>query len=414
MDAYFALVKGNLGPGVLALPYVFAQAGWVAGLPVLLVVVAQGVYAMLVLAQCKHALARPGVLDLGDVVHCALGPWGRLAADACVFIVQGGVCCCFVNLVATNLQEDIKWLSRKQLILILAPVFAVLSLLRFVAHLSCLNKLGNMAMALAVITGTWCGLEKLWSVGREAFTDDFGPRRPFTDPVMLASSVFFAFEGLGIVLPIEKEMAAKAAFPKVVVAASVTLAAAFLSLSITCGIAYRGALQSGSIVAFLASQPDSGVKHVIMQIASKLVTVAVLLTYPLQLLPASEIFEKLLEDCCGRASKSQSAGSGDGDEEEPRFLLVPTWIVQRLALVAATTLLAFTADNVALLVSLFGAVGQTGLGMLATLCHFALMKTDVLPWASCWAALDISIVVFCAVIMMFGTYFAFKDILDSW
>jgi len=412
LDAYFALVKGNLGPGVLALPFAFSQAGWACGLPVLLVVVAQGVYAMLVLAECKQAVKGLGVTDLGDMARIALGPCGSVAADVFVFVVQGGVCCCFVNLVAGNLTESIGLVSRRAMTLILAPFFAAVALLRFVAQLGFLNKLGSVAMTLAIVVGTICGVSHLNEVGYDTFLRRALPYRPFSDSIMLASSVFFAFEGLGIVIPIEKEMARPLAFPRVASLAALTLAAAFICVSLTCGIAYRGELQSGSIVAFLAAQPGSGPGHVIVQVADHLVTAAVFFTYPLQLLPASEI----LESWTGISSSAKAEGSGaDAAADEPRRASVlPAWVLCRLALVCVTVVTALAADNVTLLTALFGSVGQTGLGMLAPLCHLALVRSGALAGSAARTVLDVAIVAFCAVIMVSGTYLALMDILAHW
>ena len=47
------MVRGNLGPGMLALPYAFGQAGWGAGTVVMVLTIAQGMYSMRVLTACE-------------------------------------------------------------------------------------------------------------------------------------------------------------------------------------------------------------------------------------------------------------------------------------------------------------------------------------------------------------------------
>jgi len=69
---------------------------------------------------------------------------------------------------------------------------------------------------------------------------------------------------------------------------------------------------------------------------------------------------------------------------------------------------------VTLLVSLFGAVGQTGLGIVAPLCHLAFMRSGRLEAAGWRVVMDVAIVFFCVLIMIFGTYFAVLDITEAW
>ena len=54
LDAASALVKGNLGPGCLNLPFAFALTGWVVGSFFFLIVAVQGIYSMWLLTYCKQ------------------------------------------------------------------------------------------------------------------------------------------------------------------------------------------------------------------------------------------------------------------------------------------------------------------------------------------------------------------------
>ena len=55
-DAVTMMVRGNLGPGMLALPYAFGQAGWLAGAVVMVLNILQGMYSMQVLVTCERLL----------------------------------------------------------------------------------------------------------------------------------------------------------------------------------------------------------------------------------------------------------------------------------------------------------------------------------------------------------------------
>lgn len=407
LDAFFALVKGNLGPGLLALPFAFAHTGWVLGTPIFLLTVAQGVYTMLVLAECKRALTSPDVVTMGDVAQKALGAWGRRVAEIFVFVVQGGVCCCFVDLVTGNMIDVLGKLfgplSSSTVTLLMAPVFLGMSMFRNVAQLSSLNKLGIVAMAFSVVIGTVVGVQRLGAMGAQtAISAAAWSRRPITDSMMLAAAVFYSFEGLGLVLPVQREMRTPSAFPKVIWAASAFLVVAFLCVTFTCGVAFRAELDTASLMAFLAVR-TTGAMRTALEIANVLVTAAVVFTFPLQLLPAAQILNRWM------SSKKSSEGA-ETSEKRP---LIPPWIFQHLVLVGGCVATSLAVTNVALLVSLFGAVGQTGLGLIAPICHMALMRSGAIKMSPTRMGVNFFVVGFCLMVMATGTFGAVTDIIES-
>ena len=67
------IIKGNIGSGVLSLPYAFSMAGWLAGSVVFVVVAFIAIDCMyLLLAAKRHLSNKYGVshLSYGDVVSC--------------------------------------------------------------------------------------------------------------------------------------------------------------------------------------------------------------------------------------------------------------------------------------------------------------------------------------------------------
>ena len=82
------LIRGNLGPGALALPAAFARAGWVASFLCMVAVFVQGVWAMLLISRLRRALGPRGARSLGDIVRLSLGARAARAIDIIVFVVQ--------------------------------------------------------------------------------------------------------------------------------------------------------------------------------------------------------------------------------------------------------------------------------------------------------------------------------------
>jgi hypothetical protein len=129
-EAVIHLMKGNLGPGVLALPLQFVRVGVPVGLAVLAVVGVQGVYCMWLIVDTQHAVRRQGraaelpsrrgtpdePLSFEDLGQLAFGRAGRRLVQGSVLCLQLGICCVFLSLVGENLVHSLelpRWQVRR-------------------------------------------------------------------------------------------------------------------------------------------------------------------------------------------------------------------------------------------------------------------------------------------------------------
>jgi len=245
-EAASHMVRANLGPGMLALPYAFGQAGWGAGTAVLALTMGQGMYSMRVLTACERQLVASNAaeagqqgsalrrLSYGEVVEQSLGRRGRSVAEFFLFVAQAGVCCVYISLVTENCLALIppEWRPSMALALCtLAPaLFSWAALVRDVAQLRCVSVVGNVGMVVVVCAATASGLAALVggttlgpAAGDAAWRGHAGPVTGARDLVMLASSTFYAFEGMGLVLPIANSMAQAERFRESLCAASLIL-----------------------------------------------------------------------------------------------------------------------------------------------------------------------------------------------
>ena len=320
-DAVTMMVRGNLGPGMLALPYAFGQAGWLAGTAVMVLTMCQGMYSMQVLTtverrlvadlaakadegggkpQCGGAAAAPERLTLGEVVKLSLGRRGSQFVEFILFIAQAGVCCIYISMVTENLIQLVPAASRPTMTLALvtlAPVlFGGMALLKGVGELRSISMIGNAAMLLVTLVCAVSGLVALFwpdsALGPPGATSAWdghaGPVTGARDLVMLTSSTFYAFEGMGLVLPIANSMAEPERFGESLRVASLILGTCYTLTGVTCGIAFRSeGLGSGSVTAFLASHARergaSGAVIAAYDGLNALVAAVVYLTFSLQL-----------------------------------------------------------------------------------------------------------------------------------
>jgi hypothetical protein len=121
-EAVIHLMKGNLGPGVLALPLQFVRVGAPIGLAVLAIVGMQGVYCMWLIVATQHAVHKQGraaelpdrrnspaePLSFEDLGQLAFGRSGRRLVQSSVLCLQLGICCVFLSLVGENLVHSME------------------------------------------------------------------------------------------------------------------------------------------------------------------------------------------------------------------------------------------------------------------------------------------------------------------
>ena len=199
-DASMHLIKGNLGPGCLNLPRAFTLSGWLLGTFLLFLVVVQGIYSMILLVELKQILldANYRTQTFMDVANVSLGSKGRTFVQFFLFVLQTGVCCVFLDLIATNLETrtglsthaSIAWVTGSLLLVVLV---------RYLKDLRLLSTTANVFMITAVITAAVVAL-----IAVEADGSALPPKATFNfgDSVTFISSMFFSFEGIGLVLPI--------------------------------------------------------------------------------------------------------------------------------------------------------------------------------------------------------------------
>mmetsp|Transcript_28039 Transcript_28039/g.68111 ORF Transcript_28039/g.68111 Transcript_28039/m.68111 type:complete len:446 (+) Transcript_28039:881-2218(+) len=157
--------------------------------------------------------------------------------------------------------------------------------------------------------------------------DEWPTLNPVKSPMALCG-ILYSFEGICIILPVESAMQEPRKF----------LSAFVISMSIVtallCGVAGLsviafGEVSNGSITAFLLEEyGDVDSLKFWLMVSNLLVSISIILTYPLQLFPAVELIAPMVQKynqrhgrkCGGRCfsvgGKSSVAGSNDDDDDD--------------------------------------------------------------------------------------------------
>lgn len=359
-EAYVQLVKGNLGPGCLALPFAFSHCGLMESTITFFVVITIVIFGMVSLVECKrsirsHSAAVASPETYSEVAFELLGQRGKWTTDLFLVLLQGGVCAVQVDFVSTNLHVILPDISQRMLAFMSLPVFIILSTILSLKRLTPFVTVALAAMVSAVTVVLVLAVSQMYEQGIQ--TKNLQKWNLMNLPVLFGA-VLYAFEGITIVLPIETQMAQPEKIHSVLLSAMGTVAGIFFAVAMLCYLAF-GVIQSGSVTAELEWR---GVDVNVLTLINLLLVVATVLAYPLQLVPIAEVLEDYLD---AKPRQYQMVPSADGSPVmhaehnvlERRFFRIGITII-------AVALAIVFSSRIGLAMALVGSFAGAGLGLV--------------------------------------------------
>lgn len=219
------LLKGNMGTGIFAIPDAFKNAGLLVGsigLPLMAIIC---VHCMHILTKCSNVMKkRKGIqyMDYADVVEtaCATGPeslarygvFARRLVNLFLCITQFGFCCVYIVFAATNFEQviahylpNLDFDIRVYMAILTVPII-FLCLIRKLKYLSPVSLLANMLQTASLVLLFYYLFQDLPPVtSRPAFGS-------WSKLPLYFGTAVFAFEGVSLVLPLQKDMRTPSSF----------------------------------------------------------------------------------------------------------------------------------------------------------------------------------------------------------
>ncbi|XP_038976398.1 amino acid transporter AVT3B-like [Phoenix dactylifera] len=380
-----------VGSGVLGLPYTFMRTGWAAGALLLAAVAALTFYCMLLLVRTRRRLERDqdlskivGVSNIacfGDLGLAVAGPAGRAAVDAMIVLSQAGFCVGYLIFISNTLAYLFRLPSNSSPFLAPKALY-IWAMLPFQLGLNSIKTLTLLAPlsifadvvdlgAMAVVLG-----EDLVT-----FLAHPPPLRAFAGPSVLLYGVgvaVYAFEGIGMVLPLESEAADKAKFGR-------TLGLSMFFIAVMYGLfGVLGYFAFGDDTRdIITTNLGTGVVTVLVQLG---LCINLFFTFPVMMNPVYEVVERWF---CGK-----------------RYCAWLRWL-----LVAAVSLAAMLVPNFADFLSLVGSSVCIVLAfVLPAAFHLKVFGME-LGWGS--VAADLGILVLGLALAVSGTVSSLQEILSS-
>ncbi|KAF7728625.1 neutral amino acid transporter [Apophysomyces ossiformis] len=288
------LFKAFIGSGILFLPKAFSNGGLGFSIVVIWLMGFISLYCFLLLLDCKNYIAG----SYGDIGGALYGTWMRYMVLFSVAISQLGFVCGGTIFIAENMGEAIYALSHgtlevstTTLLIIIALLLMPLVLIRNIAKLSPTALFSDVLIVAGLVTLLLFDIVHiLFQAPEGSHPPTTGPNiiwwiNPVQYPVFVGTAVY-AFEGIGLIIPIRDSMEEPAKFPWVL---TVVMAMVATSLCLVGSLGYVAFGSDVKTVALLNLPP--GALTLSVQIGY---AVAIHLSNALVLFPTIRIVEQAI------------------------------------------------------------------------------------------------------------------------
>lgn len=293
------LLKASLGSGLLAMPLAFSNAGWVVGIIGTCIIAFICGHCVQIFVETSRGccqLERKPLLSYSETCYSAFsnGPkifkpyanFAKIFAEFALLFTYAGVCCIFTVLVATSVKQLLdRYISSFILpveyycLILLVP----LCLMVQVRHLKWLAPFSLLANILLFATFAIC---LYYIFGQEIVISDKNAVGHWSRFPAFLSTVIFAMEGIGVVMPVENAMKKPQHFlgcPSILVLAMTTVMMLYAILGLFGYFRYGDDLK-GSITLNLPMDDWPAI------CAKIFISISILLTYPLHFYVVIDIF----------------------------------------------------------------------------------------------------------------------------
>uniref|UniRef100_A0A8C3Y657 Solute carrier family 36 member 1 n=2 Tax=Catharus ustulatus TaxID=91951 RepID=A0A8C3Y657_CATUS len=359
------LLKGNIGTGLLGLPLAVKNAGILLGPLSLLVMGVVAVHCMGILVKCAHHFCnrfQKQFVDYGGAVMYGLEAtpsaclrthaiWGRRVVGLFLIITQLGFCCVYFVFLADNLKQVVSaangttndcssnrtvvmtpTMDSRLYMLSILPFVVLLTFIQNLKVLSIFSMLANVAMLVSLVV-----------IYQYIVRDIPDPRNlPLaaawkTYPLFFGTAIF-AFEGIGVVLPLENKMKKPRQFPVILYVGMTIVTILYISLSVLGYLRFGADIQA----SITLNLPNCW----LYQAVKLLFSFGIFFTYAVQFYVPAEI---IIPPLVARVSERWG------------------WLVNlllRMALVCVTCVLAILIPRLDLVISLVGSVSSSALALI--------------------------------------------------
>ena len=280
---FFLLLKSFIGTGVLFLPKAFKNGGLLFSSVTMVTLSLVTCIAFHLLLKCRSKYGG-GYGELGETI---VGPKTRTVILGSITLSQLGFVCAGIIFTAENLYSFLDAvikgpapMSISALILIQLLLLVPLALIRNISKLGSSALLADVCILLGLGYIYWYDMATLSTKGIQKTVELFNPR----DYTLTVGSAIFAFEGIGLILPVQSSMAEPHKFSRLLYLVMFIITVIFTSV----GALSYATFGDQTNTEIISNFPQS---NKLVNAVQFLYSLAILVGTPVQLFPAMRILE---------------------------------------------------------------------------------------------------------------------------
>ncbi|KAK3100361.1 hypothetical protein FSP39_018724 [Pinctada imbricata] len=360
------ILKGNIGPGILALPIAFKYAGLWVGAVGLLIIGYISTHCMHILMNCHDVLKirlendpslnpKKTVGYAGIVKVClASGPErlrkyteaGTQVINTFLNVTQIGFCCVYIVFVAQNFQQVIDSSNEinpreEKIIMAVETVLFII----YCVSIQSLSALAYFSLLANILnfTGLFMVLYAITSDAPDPSTRD--AFKEFSSLPMYFGTVIFAFEGIGLVMPLKNKVKDERNFSRLF--GLLTLGMTIV-ISLYIAVGFYGYLKYGdevlgSITLNLPAKP------LFSRLVKMAFIISIFVSYGLQFyVPVNIMWPKIKRNLPSQIQRFHHVAN----------------VIFRIVLILLTFLVAVLIPHLDLLIALIGALASSSLALI--------------------------------------------------
>lgn len=364
-----------VGAGVLGLPYTFRRTGWATSLAMIFSVAALTYHCMMLLVRTRRKLdslssayESSTLASFGDLGFAVCGNAGKFVVDLLIILAQAGFCVGYLIFIGNTMAEMMSS-SKSLYILACLPIQLALNSIKTLTTLAPLSIFADVVDlgAMGVVMGQECLIVSDHTPVVKAFSG-------FSEFFYGLGVAVYAFEGIGMVLPLESEIKDKSKFGTILAMTMAFIAVMYGGFGLLGYFAFGEETQD-----IITANLGPGLVSTLVKLG---LCVNLFFTLPLMMNPVYEIAERRLW--------------------RGRFCLWMRWL-----LVVAVSVVALTVPNFGDFLSLVGSGVCCALGfVLPSLFHFLVFRDEMGKMAM---ISDVAIFVVGIFLGVSGTWYALQE-----
>ncbi|CAM8934705.1 unnamed protein product [Rhodiola kirilowii] len=367
-----------VGSGILGLPYTFNRTGWLAGLIILFSVASLAYYCMITLITIRRQLEfrNPDIpiTSFGDLGFAVCGVSGRCVVDLMIILTQAGFCVSYLIFISETLAHVFNVSDKSLFIWAMMPIQMGLNSIPTLTHLAPLSIFADV-VGVGALGVAMANNARVFIAEKPALHAFKGSSSSLLYGVGVAA---YAYEGVGMVLPLESETTQRSKFPKVLGVSMIFITLTYAAFGVLGYMAF-GEDTKGIITVNLGA----GFVSYLVQFG---LCVNLFFTFPLMMNPVYEVAERRFGD--------------DG------YRMWMRWVG-----VVGVTVVAVVVPNFADFLSLVGSSVCIALGfVLPAWFHLMIFRGELRWWR---VAMDLCVVVLGVGLGISGTWTSLVKIFGS-